>query len=57
MILPFIYIVIDGSLTYDIFDFKMDTPFKWFVFLIILVLIFAIYVTDYEKADSSKSDD
>tara|TARA_B100001123_G_C14448033_1_gene685397 strand:+ start:170 stop:457 length:288 start_codon:yes stop_codon:yes gene_type:complete len=55
VVLPLVYIVIDGTLTYDIFDFKMDTPFKWFVFLIILVLFLAIYVSD-EKADNKKLD-
>jgi hypothetical protein len=57
LVLPFVYIAIDGTLTYDIFDFKMDTPFKWFSLLIILVLILAIYVVDDEKANSSKLSD
>jgi hypothetical protein len=57
LVLPFVYIAIDGTLTYDIFDFKMDTPFKWFSFLIILALILAIYAVDEKKDNSSKLDD
>ncbi len=57
LVLPFVYIAIDGTLTYDIFDFKMDTPFKWFVFLIISVLVLAIYAADDKKVNSSKRDD
>ncbi len=57
LVLPFVYIAIDGTLTYDIFDFKMDTPFKWFVFLIISVLILAIYAADDKKTKSRKLDD
>jgi hypothetical protein len=54
LVLPFVYIAIDGTLTYDIFDFKMDTPFKWFSFLIILALILAIYAVDDKKDKPSK---
>ena len=57
LILPFVYIAIDGTLTYDIFDFKMDTPFKWFSFLIILALVLAIYAVDDKKTSSSKLGD
>ncbi len=57
LVLPFVYIAIDGTLTYDIFDFKMDTPFKWFSFFIILALILAIYAVDDKKDKPSKSDD
>lgn len=57
LILSFVYIAIDGTLTYDIFDFKMDTPFKWFSFLIILALVLAIYAVDDKKANTSKLDD
>jgi hypothetical protein len=56
LVLPFVYIAIDGTLTYDIFDFKMDTPFKWFTFLIILALILAIYAVDDKKDKPSKLD-
>jgi hypothetical protein len=54
LVLPFVYIAIDGTLTYDILDFKMDTPFKWFSFLIILGLILAIYAVDDKKPKPSK---
>jgi|TARA_B110000438_G_C15509510_1_gene519251 hypothetical protein len=57
LILPFIYIAIDGTLTYDIFDFKLDTPFEWITFLIVLVLFLAIYITDKEQAKTSKRKD
>ncbi|GEM_PF-3139814 len=56
LVLPFVYIAIDGTLTYDILDFKMDTPFKWISFFIILGLILAIYAVDDKKSKPTKLD-
>ena len=42
-------LAIDGTLTYDIFAFKMDTVFEWLMFLTILGIAGSIYWADHSK--------
>tara|TARA_B100000686_G_scaffold351438_1_gene450246 strand:+ start:76 stop:336 length:261 start_codon:yes stop_codon:yes gene_type:complete len=50
-ILITLLIAIDGELTYDILDFKMDTVFEWFLFCVILAMIIGIYFVGQGKKD------
>ena len=45
-------IAIDGELTYDILDFKIDTVFEWFLFCVILAMIIGVYFAEQVKKDN-----
>ena len=47
-------IAIDGELTYDILDFKIDTLFEWFFILVILAMAVGIYFVEKEKGSKEK---
>ena len=42
-------LTVDGTLTYDIFEFKMGTVFDWLTFVIILGIVGGIYFADQGK--------
>ncbi len=42
-------LAVDGTLTYDILEFKIDTAFDWLVLITILGLAGGIYFADQDK--------
>ena len=42
-------IAIDGEMTYDIFDFKVDTLFEWFLLFVVLAMVLGIYFVEQSR--------
>lgn len=49
ILLVILAVLIDGSLAYDILDYKIDTPFRWLGLFLILGILGALLWTDGAK--------
>ena len=42
-------LTVDGTLAYDILDFRIDTVFEWLVLIMIFGIVGAIFIVDQGK--------
>ncbi len=48
-------VALDGWLTYDFLDFRIDTPAKWLGVLLALILVAVIYWAEATKKSGQKN--
>ncbi|MCH8157542.1 MAG: hypothetical protein IID18_07315 [Nitrospinae bacterium] len=48
-------IFVDGTLTYDIFDYRIDSFIKWVTLILVLGIFGAIALTDSTKKSEKKN--
>lgn len=54
LLLAFAALILDGTLAYDILDFRRETWYGWFMVLLVLLIAVILILADHSKKDGDE---